>query len=834
MEKAARKKTEKIKKKQEKPIKKKQKKFLDFVKKNKFLVISLVVILILLFSVFGAKIFLLVNFILGNDIVVKLNVDKEVISLVRGQEENIAFEASVTTNPFCSASCSSMFSDISSGTIIEQDRFTLKPTIKSIKEYKIKAERQGEGMELYRFTMECNSIKTFLCQTDEKTTIRNILVAVNYFLSEGDKALKGEAKQKAELAVDELSRMYGKKDALLNTIHELNSTVVLDNQLKDIHNLEESLANNLKKITKLEDLWKKQDYAAFQSELDVLNGDLSVSEGQLTELNRSLFVFSRPFYVLVGELSLVRGRLEPLRALAFLNQAEAFDLNNTIKEFNFAVEQFKQRDEMEEKKKIVLGIMDSAEEISSSTYPALKKETLKHQLQVDIAYGALCEIAGLCMPPPSVKERANQETFLLDKACADVDELKERLLLINNSMHDSYTKENYPDDENFRQNISLKVKDIKQEITRDYLDELPANEDNTETIKELLVKEDFHETDNYEGYNLTPALTAELVNQSPGSCYSPDSKIEPINEFNINQIEINKTLPILLKISLGEPQPQCCILGECSACCSEPECIQDSSNLPVVFLHGHAINKDVSAEYSLDIFNKLQHRLENDGYLNAGAISLYTKLDTPYGIWSLAPVPLTIKASYYFDLFHEPENYIVVQTKSESIDTYAVRLKELIDIIKYKTGREKVVIVAHSMGGLVSRRYLQVFGSDDVGKLILVGTPNKGIIGDVADYCPIVGEKLECRDMNAESLFMNKLSRGKLPDIPIYNIVGRGCNMDKGNGDGIVLEGNAILEGAKNFIINGTCRGIDKLHTEMLDIDKYPEVYYVIKNALKE
>ena len=324
------------------------------------------------------------------------------------------------------------------------------------------------------------------------------------------------------------------------------------------------------------------------------------------------------------------------------------------------------------------------------------------------------------------------------------------------------------------------------------------------------------------------------MRQAPDSCDSFDSKIELINEFDINKIKINETTLIPLQISLGEQLPQCCVFGECGSCCVEPECIQDSSNLPVVFLHGHSFNKDVSAEYSLDIFNKLQHKLEDDGYLNAGAISLYTKLDTPYGIWGLAPVPLTIKASYYFDLFHEPENYIVVQTKSESIDTYAVRLKELIDIINYKTGKPKVVIIAHSMGGLVSRRYLQVFGSDDVGKLILVGTPNKGIIGDVADYCPIVGEKLECRDMNSESLFMNKLNRGKLPEIPVYNIVGSGCDMNEGVGDGIVLEENAVLEGAKNFIINGTCRNLNKLHTEMLDINKYPEVYYVIKNALKD
>ena len=811
--------------------KKKNKGFLNFVKNNKALVVSVVVVLIVLFSVSGAKVFLLVNFLLGNDIVVKLNVDKEALSLTRGQAENVTFEASVTTNPFCSASCSSVFKDISRGTIIEQDKFILKPTIKSFHKYTIKANRLGEGMELYRFTMECHSIKTFICQTDEQATTRNILVAVNHYLSEEDKALKAELKQKAELMAGQLSEVHGRKDTLLGAIHELNITVSLGDQLESINSLEEGITSNLKGINRLEDLWEKQDYSAFQSELEILNQDIKVSEEKLAGLDKDLLVVTRPYNVLVEELSLVREKLVSLRVLAFLNQAEAFYINNTVKEFNSASERFKQRDEMEKKKKIVLGIIDETEEILSSTHNTLKKETLKQQLQIDIAYDALCEIIGLCVQHPSIEERANQETFLLNKTCDDIDGLREELLLINASMRDSYINENYTDNKNFRQNISLKIKNIKQNITREYLAKLPENED---IIKELLIKENFHETESYLGHNLTPALIAELLRQAPSSCYSPDSKIDAINEFSINKITVNKTLPVQLKISLEEHQPQCCVFGECSDCCLESGCAQDPTNLPVVFLHGHAFNKDVSAEYSLDIFNKLQQKLEIDGYLNAGAISLYTKLDTPYGIWGMAPAPVTIKASYYFDLFHEPENYIVVQTKSESIDTYAVRLKELIDTINYKTGRQKVIIIAHSMGGLVSRRYMQIFGTDSVDKLILVGVPNKGIIGEIADYCPVVGEKLECRDMNAESLFMNKLNRGKLPDLNIYNVIGSGCEMDEGVGDGVVLEKNAMLEGADNFVINGTCKNIDKLHTEMLDIDKYPEVYFVIKNALKE
>lgn len=233
-------------------------------------------------------------------------------------------------------------------------------------------------------------------------------------------------------------------------------------------------------------------------------------------------------------------------------------------------------------------------------------------------------------------------------------------------------------------------------------------------------------------------------------------------------------------------------------------------------------------------FNQIQKKLEEEGYLNAGTTTLFTTKNAKQGNWSLIPAPLTIRVSYYFDIFKEPENYVAVQTKSENIDTYAIRLKDIIDIVKYKTGKPKVNIVAFSMGGLVARRYLQIFNDESVNKIILIGTPNNGIVGDVANYCSVTGETLECRDMNENSLFMNKLNLGIKPKIPIYNIIGTGCDMEGKQGDGIVLEEKALLDGAQNYIIKGKCRSlIAPLHLDLRNIGIYPEVYEIIKNALK-
>src|SRR3989344_9510473 len=98
----------------------------DLSKKEKITVL-LALVFILILAVFGAKILLYINFILGNDVIIKLDSSKENLNLVHNQKENITFEAKITTNPFCKALCYSEFKDISQNIVIEKDEFILRP-----------------------------------------------------------------------------------------------------------------------------------------------------------------------------------------------------------------------------------------------------------------------------------------------------------------------------------------------------------------------------------------------------------------------------------------------------------------------------------------------------------------------------------------------------------------------------------------------------------------------------------------------------------------------------------------------------------------------------------
>ena len=62
------------------------------------------------------------------------------------------------------------------------------------------------------------------------------------------------------------------------------------------------------------------------------------------------------------------------------------------------------------------------------------------------------------------------------------------------------------------------------------------------------------------------------------------------------------------------------------------------------------------------------------------------------------------------------------------IESFAEQLHAKIEEVRSAMGAERVVLVAHSMGGLVARAYLRRFGGGRVARLITIGTPHHGSI----------------------------------------------------------------------------------------------------------
>ncbi len=68
----------------------------------------------------------------------------------------------------------------------------------------------------------------------------------------------------------------------------------------------------------------------------------------------------------------------------------------------------------------------------------------------------------------------------------------------------------------------------------------------------------------------------------------------------------------------------------------------------------------------------------------------------------------------------------ITQSSMDSTTNSILSLAEKISEVKTQTGAEKVNIIAHSMGGLLVKKYLSAVGGDSVDKFIDVGTPHSG------------------------------------------------------------------------------------------------------------
>jgi triacylglycerol esterase/lipase EstA (alpha/beta hydrolase family) len=62
------------------------------------------------------------------------------------------------------------------------------------------------------------------------------------------------------------------------------------------------------------------------------------------------------------------------------------------------------------------------------------------------------------------------------------------------------------------------------------------------------------------------------------------------------------------------------------------------------------------------------------------------------------------------------------------IEHYAAQLAAKIAIVCTTTGAQRVVLIGHSMGGLVSRAYLRRYGTACVERVLTIGTPHHGSV----------------------------------------------------------------------------------------------------------
>ena len=98
-------------------------------------------------------------------------------------------------------------------------------------------------------------------------------------------------------------------------------------------------------------------------------------------------------------------------------------------------------------------------------------------------------------------------------------------------------------------------------------------------------------------------------------------------------------------------------------------------------------------------------------------------------------------------------------------------LKQAIKDIKNKTGYDKVHVIAHSMGGLLTRYYIQNIDGDSIDRFAMVGTPNHG--SATPYYLWFGGDPKKADDItsvwNPKSAFINLYSHTTQLNYSIMN-----------------------------------------------------------------
>jgi hypothetical protein len=637
--------------------------------RKKFLWVLVIFAIFLIIVLFGTKIYLTINLLIGDDSLVRLTASEREVFLVNGESFETEFSTYVSTNPFCRSVCEYEMMDLSEGRIIERDIFYTRISNPNSKSYVLSAPERGAGQKLYRFSTSCLSESSGFCKSSERAINKSFLVALNYGLSEEQFFLRDKAIERLNEFAEEYERVVNLSLENLY-LHGILSEKILEPEPQEFN--------------------------------------LSWVEPQMDEVFRDFenydydFVLAKNINFSSEELLIENSRLA----------RDVVDYNG----FVFSVERVRE------------GL------INLSLEQNMSEEDFKKISALIVDYNKF--VSGL------------NDSFFLGEKITEAGILSLRLDVIINNL-----------------NVSGENSFVFGGISSSGL---------------------------------------ELISRNFSSDY----------QFNF---------------SIPNEIPICSYMGVFEVCCDEG-CASDNSKYPVILLHGHSFNSGVSAENSLGDLRGIQEELFLDGFLDGGDFILTSNPNSE--AFKKTNKRVVFSVSYYFDIYQNSEETIILETQSDNLDTYSLRLNEIIDEVKLETGKEKVVIVAHSMGGLVARKYLQIFGDSDVDRLIMIGTPNKGIDGFVLSTCSVLGENKHCEDMNSESLFLNKLNFGKTPKIPVYNIVGIGCDTRGEDGDGVAKNSSVYLSWANNYYVNGSCEGFDYLHNKMTRPDVSSEAYDLVRGFL--
>ncbi len=134
------------------------------------------------------------------------------------------------------------------------------------------------------------------------------------------------------------------------------------------------------------------------------------------------------------------------------------------------------------------------------------------------------------------------------------------------------------------------------------------------------------------------------------------------------------------------------------------------------------------------------------------------------------------------------------------IDHFVPAVHQAVETLCRETGHERIIIVAHSMGGLIARAYMCRHGDHRIAKVITLGTPHHGTglaqfgLGDNSMQM----RWLETDQDNSQNVWLHKLCTTENPEryALFVSIFSHHDNI-------IAPQTSAHLDGARNIALHG-------------------------------
>ena len=776
------------------------------------------------------------------------------LNLRQGDLVNVSLETDIRTNLFCRVVCDFEFVDLSNDVVLDEGSISFSNQKKHVFEASLSAEKLGSGQDLFLFEISCSTLDSRMCSRTRFPIIRNSLITLNY-----EPSLEQQLKKReVEGVTEELTGLFQSAKAnILSAELKLNNfshmkKSHLERNVLALRIFEEVVERDLFLI---EEFWETQNYSFVLDEIKNRNlmekaihfkEDSNVllekieSERQihnllvdlLVDLEDDLFYFQKldranslalNFFEDVSFSSLVfnDARLRNyLINMDFESYDDIFPLINQTKNLSY---------EFEENYELIL----------NESNPFSEVHTWLLMMNRD-----LCLFSNV--------SNCNNVSLDFDLVSDfdDVDSLFEYSDLLCGEIRDV--------EESF--NLILELQEEKRsELSEDELIRIDSEKKYVESSMIFWEKRQLSEFDSDVLVNYSRSV---LNGTFQDSNYYPNEFLEHKKEFflpadylredssfyfdvcdvsdiNVSEVFVQKEDFIDVHVEVpdisvvSEISSTCCFKSECGACCDYDECRLNRRN-PLIVLHGYSFYSFNSALHSANAFNDFaRHALDDSLYFPAGIIGPSFYPDYERYDLSRSLVPPLFKATYYEVLSFDEIGPDTLKVRSDSIADYADRLHEIVEFVKNVTGSDEVDIVAHSMGGLVTRMYIDEYGDSSFGNIVLVGTPNHGVPRRLLHLCKFFGGQTECDEMYEKSPFMHFLNNdAMIPEKEVHMLIGRGCSTFGADGDGIVQTRSAELDFASSYYFEGGCDLIDNFHRDMIKPSKYPDIYDKIISIL--